>query len=241
MSVCSWCIYMNLSLPVTTVETIVRYHLHTEKTSQLSMHLTFGKPGIWWYVYINAGIFSRAEVWWSCFNFFSAFPWEFSKCSFLWRTLFLCFLNSCCYSLALVKPKLPPEFKWRQSALSSGRHRRNTNALSIFLCLYLFLGWHFYTLFTTSALSAVALVSACLREGMCSESYLDLGGGHKSVSQLWLNCMVAGDNHVSVWFFRQKAGSSWSSRKHQGKSSESGTSSASLRSHLWVSIWKPVF
>ena len=167
---------MNLSLSVTTVETMVHCHLHAEKTSQSSMHLTFGKPDIWWYVYINAGIFSRAEVWSSCLDFFNAFPWDFSKCSLSWRTLFLCFLNSCCYSLALVKPKLPPEFKSKQSALSSGRHRHNTNALNI-LCVCLFLGWHSYTFCKrtpakrkASDLSAVALVSACLREGACQKS-----------------------------------------------------------------------
>lgn len=68
----------------------------------------------------------------------------------------------------------------------------------------LFLGWHPYSLCLplargkASALSAVALVSACLREGACSKSYLDLDGGDSSISQLWLNCMVVGDNHVCL-------------------------------------------
>jgi len=58
----------------------------------------------------------------------------------------------------------------------------------------------------TSALSAVAVVPACLREGVYSKSYLDLGGGHSSISQLWLNCTVAGDNHVSIWFIKTRLG-----------------------------------
>jgi len=39
-------VYMNLSLSVATIATMVHSHLPTDKTSQSSVHLTFGKPGV---------------------------------------------------------------------------------------------------------------------------------------------------------------------------------------------------